>query len=276
MTITQNLTLSTPPKTTIGGMLAAILGIDYNDYFTDEDYFSFGYSVCIGKPLRKKSFAQNYVEDYTKKSESRFAALCATFQADTDLNGKRSALATLRECGELSAKEEVKLVKLQGQQEKGSSNFGEQCEKLTGEMSKRMTKPKPIYRELLIDPEFLIFVHDFKHEDILKQALIRHESSYALYMGNSEFPANFEVIVVDNFESAALKSLHSFCSSTTSMEFEAGKRYTNQYSATRTAEGRRYQDYRNVILCDQEIKLKQAVQGFRVKTHNGAYNCEFI
>ena len=33
LTITQNMTFPIPPKTTVGGMLAAILGIDYNELF---------------------------------------------------------------------------------------------------------------------------------------------------------------------------------------------------------------------------------------------------
>jgi len=57
LTITQNITFSIPPKTTIGGMLAAILGIDYNDYFQDETYFDFQYSVVLLSTIRKKSFA---------------------------------------------------------------------------------------------------------------------------------------------------------------------------------------------------------------------------
>jgi len=44
ITISQNLSLPLPPKTTIGGMMASILGI--NNYFEDEEYFDFAYS-CI-------------------------------------------------------------------------------------------------------------------------------------------------------------------------------------------------------------------------------------
>ena len=68
ITITQNVTLSIPPKTTIGGMLAAILGMDYNDYFENPLYFDFQYSLVLKNPIRKQSFSQNYIEDYTAKS----------------------------------------------------------------------------------------------------------------------------------------------------------------------------------------------------------------
>ena len=71
MTITQNITLPIPPKTTVGGILASIIGLDYDKYFKDENYFNFKYSVVLLKEIRKKSFAQNYVMDYTKKSEAR-------------------------------------------------------------------------------------------------------------------------------------------------------------------------------------------------------------
>ena len=75
LTITQNMTFSIPPKTTVGGMLAAVLGLDYKDWFGDDGFFDFGYSLVLPNPVRKKSFAQNYVMDYTKISGVRFDSM---------------------------------------------------------------------------------------------------------------------------------------------------------------------------------------------------------
>ena len=41
LSISQNITLPLPPKTTVGGMLAALLGVD--DYLSDDDFMGFGW-----------------------------------------------------------------------------------------------------------------------------------------------------------------------------------------------------------------------------------------
>src|SRR4030042_3449114 len=125
ITITQNLTLPIPPKTTIGGLMAAVLGIDYNDYFNDNRYFDFQYSLISLNPIRKKSFAQNYIEDYTKKRSGQ--KLDSMYKFYLNNNDK-------------------KLFDL-----------------LNLKFSEKFTKPKPIYRELLINPSFLIFIKDYKY-----------------------------------------------------------------------------------------------------------------
>ncbi len=87
LTITQNLSLPIPPKTTVGGIMAAILGIDYNDYFEDEDFFQFEYSLILTKPVRKKSFVQNYIGDYTGISATKcntIATLLVVFYFQTN------------------------------------------------------------------------------------------------------------------------------------------------------------------------------------------------
>lgn len=84
LTITQNLTFPIPPKTTVGGILAAVLGIDYSDYFNDPDYFDFFYSLVLARPIRKKSLAQNYVSKYTVKSETKFKVIVS---ADSQVDG---------------------------------------------------------------------------------------------------------------------------------------------------------------------------------------------
>ena len=63
-TISQNISLPIPPKTTVAGMLASILGVE--EYLEKSEFSSFDYSVVALNPIRKKSFSQNYINDYTK------------------------------------------------------------------------------------------------------------------------------------------------------------------------------------------------------------------
>ena len=71
--ISQNITLPIPPKTTICGMLAALLGID--NYLNDDRFDDFKYSVILDAPILKKSFSQNYINDYTKFTKSHLNSL---------------------------------------------------------------------------------------------------------------------------------------------------------------------------------------------------------
>ncbi|MCR8684683.1 CRISPR-associated protein Cas5 [Campylobacter ureolyticus] len=73
MTISQNITLNFPPKTAVAGMMAAILGVD--EYLKDDGFNSFKYSVVTNSNTLKKSFSQNYINDYTKKTNSHLANL---------------------------------------------------------------------------------------------------------------------------------------------------------------------------------------------------------
>ena len=73
LSISQNITLPLPPKTTVGGMLAALLGVD--DYLGDDDFMDFGYSVVLGDCILKKTFSQNYINDYTKKTKAHLNSL---------------------------------------------------------------------------------------------------------------------------------------------------------------------------------------------------------
>ena len=73
LSISQNITLPLPPKTTVGGMLAALLGVD--DYLGDENFMDFGYSVVLDGAISKKTFSQNYINDYTKKTKAHLNSL---------------------------------------------------------------------------------------------------------------------------------------------------------------------------------------------------------
>ncbi len=72
-TISQNISLPIPPKTTVAGMMASILGVE--NYFEDEAFSNFKYSVIMINPIRKKSFSQNYINDYTSKVQTQITNL---------------------------------------------------------------------------------------------------------------------------------------------------------------------------------------------------------
>ena len=276
ITITQNMTFSIPPKTTVGGMLASILGIDYNDYFNDNEYFDFGYSLILKNPVRKKSFAQNYIMDYTEKSLSRL-----NLMLDIRDNNQKLLLHEKQkkelESKELHTKAEEKKIKSLGNKitttkEKLNKSIDVWKEKSTG----RFTKAKPIYRELLIDPSFYIFINKFKHEDKIIELMKEHLSEFPLYMGNSEFAANYQFIDCQKYEKKKIMGLDSFTGNPEKIKFESGKKYTSVYAATRTTGSREYRDYKSMVVCDKKIILLSAIDGYSLNTDTGDFNCEFI
>ncbi|WP_304511766.1 CRISPR-associated protein Cas5 [Desulfobacula sp.] len=275
LTITQNLTFPIPPKTTIGGMMAAILGIDYNTYFNDPEYFDFKYSLVLEKPIRKKSFAQNYVADYTKVSETKISTMEKYFNARKKYNELVQEKKRLDDCSELSKKEEKFLMTADKKIEaefKKLKNGSDNCSKV---FNSSFRSPKPIFRELLIDPEYLIFVKDFKHEEQIIPLLQTHFSAFYFYMGNSEFPANYRLLDCEwGLEGSNI--LNSFTANPSKIVFEEDKKYTNVYMATKTIGAREYREYKNFILCDKSILLKDEKQTFAVKTNTGKYYCEFV
>lgn len=72
-TISQNISLPIPPKTTVAGMMASILGVE--EYLGNEAFSAFDYSVVALNPIRKKSFSQNYINDYTSKTQIHINSL---------------------------------------------------------------------------------------------------------------------------------------------------------------------------------------------------------
>ena len=244
LTITQNITFPLPPKTTVGGIMAAVLGIDYNDYFCDPEYFSFGYSVIPLNPVRKKSFVQNYVKKYTERGYFKINAIRKVTQSEK--LGKNEILA-------------LKNFKFQIE---GSQDY--------------KTPTSPIFRELLCDPAYLIFIINYKHAEKLKQALEDHTTGFALYMGNSEFPANIKFIPV--FSSGSVKNVFvdSFTTFPELMEFEVNKRYTNLHFATRVTGEREYSEYRKIIFSESGIRLKEPIDTVKITTEKKTYVCEFI
>ncbi len=72
-TISQNISLPIPPKTTVTGVLASVLGVE--EYLGKSEFSDFDYSVVVLNPIRKKSFSQNYINDYTSKVQAQINSL---------------------------------------------------------------------------------------------------------------------------------------------------------------------------------------------------------
>jgi CRISPR-associated protein Cas5h len=279
LTITQNMTLSIPPKTTVGGILAAILGLDYNDWFADDGYFDFGYSLILRNPIRKRSFAQNYKMDYTKISGVRFDSMLKVRDRihDLELYENELANAVSSDSGNsLNEKGLKQIEKLGGKIQKAKSELDKSITDWVEKTAEQYSKPKPIFRELLINPAYLIFIHGFKYEDDVIKLMKNHESRYPLYMGNSEFPASYDYIEYVSSEKKPLHILDSFTGNPGNIRFEEGRRYTHVYAATRTTGDREYRDFRNMVISDKTIMLSKAVDGYAVKTKEGEFACEFI
>jgi CRISPR-associated protein Cas5h len=275
ITITQNITLSIPPKTTIGGMLAAILGMDYNEYFENPDYFDFGYSLVLLNPIRKKSFSQNYIEDYTAKSHLKHEGLRKVLKKSIMLEEHMSSIRKTQtkdffeDFNDTDLENDEKLDVKQEDFQKALENYNEII------MSK-MPKPKPIRRELLIKPSYLVFIKDFGFEEEAVNRLKAHRTGFALYMGNSEFAANYQFVDCQDYNKKPLSRIDSFTQFQDRIKFEPNRKYTTVYSATKTIEGRKYRDYKKIIICDDFISFNTLVNGVWVKTSAGEYNCEFI
>lgn len=234
ITITQNITLSIPPKTTIGGILAAILGIDYNDYFNDSEYFNFKYSLVLNTPIRKQSFTQNYIEDYTSKSHLKHESMKKIIKSEMTID------------------------------------------KFWEKVKFKMPKPKPIRRELLMNPSYLVFIREFKFENKVISLLKSHNSRFALYMGNTEFSANYQYVKCEKAIRKKLSEIESFTSFQDCIMFEARKKYTTIHAATKVVNDRQYRDFKRITISTNGISFQEPVPGFLIKTSIGDFRCEFI
>lgn len=275
LTITQNLTFPVPPKTTVGGMLAAVLGMDYDDYFNDPGYFDFQYSLVMEKPVRKKSFAQNYVADYTKQSEAKNSAMKNFLKSREKYHELIKKKLQLEQRSDLSKKEEKFLSTAEKKIETEQKKYEKAEDKCTKSLNSSFRSPKPIFRELLIEPEYLVFIKDFKHENQIIPYLKDHLSAFLFYMGNTEFPANYKYLDCE-WETRTSGKIDSFFSDPSNIVFEAGRKYTNIYMATRVTGKREYRDYRNFVLCDKSIRLKEEKTVNVLKCKEGEFNCDFV
>lgn len=275
LTITHNLTLPIPPKTTTGGIMAAILGIDYNDYFKDDEYFDFQYSLITQKLIRKKSFAQNYIADYTDRSAKKLDVMIDYYSTKKnlmELTDERGKLLFIKNPTKV---EEKKTIAIEKKIEKVKRDYDKKHQNYTQSLQTQFPKSKPIFRELLLNPEYLIFVKNFKYENKILEYLKNHKSEYNLYMGNTEFAANYEYIPCESIN-ISLRNLNSFTTHSDKIIFEAGKKYTSLFLATKVVGDREYRDYRKLILCNKDLNLKTEITGCKIKTEFREYNCEFI
>jgi len=275
ITITQNVSLSIPPKTTIGGMLASILGMDYNAYFDNPNYFDFGYSLVLKNPIRKQSFSQNYVIDYTKESSGKHDTIKKSLKKSKVVEEyKNQVIAEMQT--DIFGKIDESVFENDEVYARKMDVFQKELVKLNSRLINKMPKPKPIRRELLLDPSYLIFIKDFEFEDEIIERLKSHNTGFALFMGNSEFSANYAFLECVSAEEKPLTRIDSFTQYSENIEFELNRKYTTVYSATKTVSGRKYRDFKKITLCDDAISFNDPVDGVFVKTSEGDFNCEFI
>jgi len=291
ITISQNLSLPLPPKTTIGGMMASILGI--NNYFKDEEYFDFSYSCIMLNEIRKKSFSQNYIEKYTSRVGRKITAYETTIKKYREVEKAKEKLLSLQQEKEellkLVSPKKVEITKLNKkplQIYKQLKALNKKCKLLEEEVIKwenkkneTFTKAKPINRELILNPSYLIIIDNFKYEDKLIELLKKHYSIYPFYLGNSEFSGNFEYIesqILDN----EIDFVDSFTSSAKLIDFNFGQKYSNMTMPLQVIGDRQYKEYKKIIFSDKAIKLKEKVKGLKlelfINNQKMEFGCEFI
>lgn len=273
ITISQNLSLPLPPKTTVGGMMASILGI--SNYFEDEEYFDFGYSCIMLNEIRKKSFSQNYIEKYTSRVGTKITAYETAIKKYSDAKKAKDKLLNLRE----ENKKATQVYKQLKMLNKKCKVLTLEIEKLENKKNETFTKPKPINRELILNPSYLIVIDSFKYEDKLIELLKKHYSIYPFYLGNSEFSGNFEYIesqILDN----EIDFVDSFTSSPQLIDFEFEQKYSNMTMPLRVVGDRQYKEYKKIIFSDKTIKLKEKVKGLKlellINNEKMDLGCEFI
>ncbi|NLK66349.1 MAG: CRISPR-associated protein Cas5 [Campylobacteraceae bacterium] len=229
-TISQNITLNFPPKTAISGMMAAILG--ESDFLEKEEFSSFGYSVVMDGEIIKKSFSQNYINDYTNKTNSHLASL-----AKLDF------------------------------------------EKISGGFRDTKAPQKPTNRELLINPTYTIFIKDFKLENEIIHNLKNRLLRYNIYMGNSEFAANFSYIEVldSNLKEFDYVELDSFLEQdfVSNLKFKEGIFYKNALIPTRLDKNRSPVSQTNLIYSSSKVAVK-SISAYEIKTADRTYLCRFV
>lgn len=231
--ISQNITFSLPPKTAIGGMMGAVLGKAPEEIFSDEEYFDFSYSVVLLQPIRKQSFAQNYINDYTKSAATKLDEM----QKFRNKNPKNTFLKLHQEGFKKGA--------------------------------------KPTFRELLINPNYLIVVDNFKHEVQLREYMANHHSVFPVYMGNSEFAANFSFVEHD-VEMLESDRVDSFTTHIECIDFQPSQHYSSMKLACSSYGERQYRDYRNIVVSNRPLKMKNNVSIAKLSTDLGEFQCEFV
>jgi len=170
VTISQNLSLPLPPKTTVGGMMASILGIE--NYFNDDEYFDFGYSCVMLNEIRKKSFSQNYIDKYTNKVGTKITSYESAIKKYREVEKAKEKLLKLKKEKEeliaLTSPKKAQIKKLEKRPKeiyKKLKMLNAKCKTLQDEIVKwkkkkneTFTKPKPTNRELILNPSYLLLL----------------------------------------------------------------------------------------------------------------------
>ena len=228
--ISQNITLPIPPKTTVCGMLAAVLGID--NYLNDDRFDDFKYSVISCAPILKKSFSQNYINDYTKFTKSHLNSLLKFDMQKTSL-GLRDNKAP----------------------------------------------QKPINRELLIYPKYIVFIDRFKLEDEAIHNLKNRICKFSFYLGNSEFAGNFEFIEITKYEEKKFDEINidSFVlqDDVKNIDFEEGILYSPISFASVLTPERSPASGVNLILSNKQIKARD-IKIHEIVCVDEIYHCRFV
>jgi len=229
-TISQNISLPIPPKTTVAGMMASILGVE--EYFGDKAFHSFEYSIIPLAPISKKSFSQNYINDYTSKTQ-------------THINN---------------------LVK-------------NNMDKISEGLRDKKNPQKPINREILLNPRYLIVIKDFEYETKLEHYLKEKISKFAFFLGNSEFAGNFRYVSIEQSREVEVQQVKvdSFIleEDLERIVFEENIRYSNLSFATMLDEDRGPTAFVTVILGSQPISLEYTSIS-QIKCYDRVYHCRFV
>lgn len=230
LTISQNISLPIPPKTTVAGMMASVLGIE--ECFEDEAFKEFEYSIVALESIRKKSFSQNYINDYTSKVQ-------------THLNNLKK----------------------------------EDYEKIGSGFRDNKSPQKPINRELLLNPNYLILINNFKYEEKIITYLKERISKFPFYLGNSEFAGNFQLRKIEEIKESIENEIdvNSFVleKDLENIIFTEGVRYSKLSFATALDNNRTPIGFANIIMGNNPIRVKN-LKINRVVVDNKIYYCRFV
>jgi len=291
ITISQNLSLPLPPKTTVGGMMASILGIE--NYFNDDEYFDFGYSCVMLNEIRKKSFSQNYIDKYTSRVGTKITAYESAIKKYRDVEKAKEKLLKLKrekeELMALTSPKKAQIAKLEKRPKeiyKQLKMINKKCKILQDEIIKwekkkneTFTKPKPTNRELILNPSYLIIIKNFKYEEQIIKYLKNHSAIFPFYLGNSEFAGNFRYIDAEII-SDKIDRVDSFTKNIGLIDFEFEQTYSNMTMPLRAIKERQYKEYQKVVFSDKSIKLKEPIEGLKLElsldNQKVEFGCEFI
>ncbi|HIP36356.1 MAG TPA: CRISPR-associated protein Cas5 [Crocinitomix sp.] len=281
LTISQNLSLLLPPKTTVGGMMASILGIE--NYFNDKNYFDFGYSCIVLNEIRKKSFSQNYIDKYTNKISKKLTAYDSVMKKYREVEKIKKKIEGLKDSKGLKqvqfAKRQDRIQKETLNYEKKLHSFFLELDKLHSKQNEIFIKSKPTNRELILTPSYLIVIDNFKYEQEIIDLLKKHQSIFPFYLGNSEFPGNFKYVEMDIIENS-IDEVHSFTPNIDLIEFRSNQKYSNLTIPLKVEGNRQYRDFKKVIFSNKIIHLKKRINGVKIKLtleeQGREFGCDFI